>query len=141
MGSAHVILSLCGKLLIQFPLCVLTQHVRIGARGKNVRKGMRYKTTAIAKEVRGMNYSLDELKRYAGNDPLISLYRKIPAAGQTSVELLRRLKTEILYWGVMRMPHMPRRWKSPVWIIRLRLRPDRLPFPFRLRSRLSTCAE
>lgn len=39
-----------------------------------------------------MNYSLDELKRYAGNDPLISLYRKIPAAGQTSVELLRRLK-------------------------------------------------
>lgn len=40
-----------------------------------------------------MNYSLDELKGYACNNPLIPLYRKIPAAGQTSIGLLRRLQT------------------------------------------------
>ena len=92
-GSAHAFLdSLCGKLLIQFPLCDLTQHVRIEARDKNIRKRMQYEVNAVIKEVRGMNYSLDELKGYASSDPLIPLYRKIPAAGQTSVELLRRLR-------------------------------------------------
>ena len=40
-----------------------------------------------------MNYSLDELKRYACGNPLIPIYRKIPAQGQTSIDLLRRLKT------------------------------------------------